>query len=440
MSMHPGRSNWPLAHEYDDALLNRRTTFSDPAIRRGELQEIAGQPQRLNAGGSGHVCVYRVGDWVVRCFASDPPKSVYPPPDIVQRYSTITAYLKRMGHGLPFLVPHEWVQSGVNIKGTRFPYLKLPYIAGCSTLGDFLIDHYQNTNVVTHITTQWLDIIRQLEEKQIAHGDLDSSNILVSGTYPAFSLHLIDFDGMYIPDFSNTSIRNVADNGHPDFQPAQPGIRQFGPTMDRFSALIIYLSLRALEIRPSLWDDCGANDRTLLLRSEDYERLSQSVRFPLLRQEHGNGSLQLCLDELQASIDQGRTPRSLSEILQPSPYVSVQSAPEQYRGRGLIIPLDEPVVSDDKLPLPDTIPASPINPAPPTGTSGYTPAPASSTGHRHIWIAAVIVIFIILALLLSLLFANGQRSQSSQPASWYTTIQTYHFLSREEVDMIGANT
>src|SRR5438105_2105994 len=98
-------SIWPTPSDYDWALQHRRTVFYDPDIQNGSLKEIAGRPARLNGGGSKYVCVYQVSDWVVRCFASQMP-NVSPPPDIQQRYRTITSYLNSSQQELAFLVPH----------------------------------------------------------------------------------------------------------------------------------------------------------------------------------------------------------------------------------------------------------------------------------------------------------------------------------------------
>jgi len=302
---------WPIIHEYDEALLNRRRSFRDLDIQSGDLAELPpGSPMHLNGGGSQHVCVYRVGNWVLRCFASYPPAKIEPPADIIQRYEKITAYIKqqREAGDLMFLVPCELVKPGVNINGKYFPYLKIPYIANSRSLGDFLSEHYQDRQTIAVIAQKWLALIEQMEDHRMAHGDLDLSNVLVYGGFPLLGFYLIDFDGTFIPDFALTSM-DVTDHGHVHFQPSQPDIRKFDSAMDRFSSLVIYLSLCALEQNPDLWEKCEASDRNLLLQEEDFQRLAQSTRFPLLRKEQQNKPLQLCLDELQISTEDRKSTR-----------------------------------------------------------------------------------------------------------------------------------
>lgn len=365
--------NWPTIHEYDDALLKRRTAFSDPDIQQGHLEISHGKPARLNDGGSEYVCVYRVGNFVVRCFASNPPDKVYPPDDIVQRYQGITAFLQNAGKTLPFLVPHQLVENpGIQMKGASFPYLKVPYIDSMNSklLGDFLSDHYSEQQTTRVLAQEWFKLIQQLESVGVAHGDLDPSNILVCGRYSQLSLRLIDFDGMYIPAFNNKHM-SLVDKGHEHFQPAQAGIRTFGPTMDRFSALVIQLSLCALEMKPSLWVECEASDRNFLLSSYDFERLSQSKNFPLLRKERNNQRLQLCLDELQESIDKKRMPRRLTEILHQANYVPASQTTQHHTGWALPIPLDAGVEIPTPQPSYDPWPGAsqypPLTPPPGRG-------------------------------------------------------------------------
>ncbi|HJT57761.1 MAG TPA: hypothetical protein VJ761_14770 [Ktedonobacteraceae bacterium] len=428
--------NWPTSHEYDEALLNRHATFRDINIKTGHLMEVRpGEPLRLNGGGSQYVCVYRVDQWIVRCFASDPPRHVFPPTDIEQRYRTISSYLRRMRTTLPFLVQNEWIENGITINGTSFPFLKIPFIANSPTLGDFLSRHFEdepsrNQQVIHNLAQEWLKVVQQLEMQQVAHGDLDLSNILVRGTYPSLSLQLIDFDGMYIPDFAGMGM-SVTDEGHENFQPAQPGIRTFGPTMDRFAALVIYLSLSALEMNPALWERCHATERSLLLGAEDFERLSQSRNFPLLRQERNNGQLQLCLDELEVSINAGRMPRSLSEILSRSGYaprVQEESAmpTSQYTGRALAIPLENDAVHGISAPIPSGMlpPTSPEPYAPwapePEPYSPWTQMPVTQSPRRSNLRIIAIIIAVILIVVAAILIGHFS-SQPSQPPSPQST-------------------
>lgn len=442
---------WPTGEECDSAVENRRFAFLDSSLRNASLHEISPGMLRLNGGGSQHVCVYHVGKWIVRCFVANPLRNIYPPADIMVRYRDITKFLERTKKTLPFLVPHELQEQGIKIQGEIFPILKLPYIENSLPLGDFLLKNYAHRPTIELLASKWLEIIQKMEQHALAHGDLDLSNVLVRGNHPHLSLHLIDFDGMYIPDFTAKNMRTV-DNGHTNFQPAQPGIRSFGPLMDRFSALVIYLSLCALKGNPALWEQCEAHDRCLLLGEEDFVRMSQSTRFPRLRQETYNVELQACLEELQASISQGRMPRSLDEI-SPGSHARSTSAifpPQQPLPNPLIrhvpLPLDDEFYDDDlytnadpllaSVHLPEPAPpvsfTSPISPISPVTAMPHT---AASSGQANLqpplarrlpvphsasraWIVVLIIVLVFAAFLflLWLLTSGGHPQATTLPS------------------------
>ncbi len=205
---------WPTPYEYDEALLNYQETFQDRDITSSKLlKTTATKPARLNGSGSPHVCVYRLEKWVVRCFAADTLHNIRPPEDIVERYEGILAYLARPENALPFLVKHEWIDRGIMLRGTYFPFLKVRYVEQAHPLGKFLSDLHEQgdwtlfAGTARILSQKWLDITQKLETRKIAHGDLDTSNILVHGRYPTLSLYLIDYDGMYVPTFANRRMR-----------------------------------------------------------------------------------------------------------------------------------------------------------------------------------------------------------------------------------------
>ena len=259
-----------------------------------------------------------MGNWIVRCFAAQLP-TVAPPSDIALRYRVIADYLNRYcaSPELSFLVPHIWIEHGVNVKGEALPFVKVPFIPDSQPLGDFLTSHYHDQRITRVLTQQWLEVVRQLEAHQIAHGDLDMTNILVCGQPPNISLKLIDYDGMYVPSLAKYGL-GVADNGHAHFQPPRASIRTFGPTMDCFSVLIIYITLSALTSNYALWEDCNASETRPLLGAKDFARLGLSQNFTRLLQEGNNSDLQQCLRELQDAVMHSRMPRNLGDILNSS--------------------------------------------------------------------------------------------------------------------------
>jgi len=434
---------WPTSYEYEQALLRHRETISDPDIRNSQLLKTTEtKPARLNGSGSQYVCVYRLESWIIRFFASDASRKpeIKPPEDIVQRYDGIIDYLGQPGNNLPFLIKQRWIEGyeeGIKVRGIYFPFLKLPYIDPAKPLGQFLNEQYDELKdkqqlslfprIAEVLAQEWLQLIQQLESKGIAHGDLDTSNILVKGMYPALSLSLIDYDGMYVPSFAGKRMA-PADKGHWNFQPVQESLRIFGPELDRFSALIVYLSLRALVVQPSLWEDCGGSESSLLLGRNDYEQLGQSKNFKKLYQAgEYDSSLKSCLNELQRSYGQ-RMPRGLSEILnvyvppiQDQRYSPVPPViPVEWAIKGQVPP--QPQQYQPSYPPPPP----PAQPYPPTRPPYYPPNPptqpsrlaSGSAGRRLLVVALIILIVVIVTVIIyASIHASSQNQQPSLSGS-----------------------
>src|SRR5205823_266576 len=104
-------------------------------------------------------------------------------------------------------------------------------------------------------------LVKDIEGAKFAHGDLQHGNILVRGK----DLLLIDYDGMWVPELKG---RQATEIGHRAYQHPRRSTTDYGPYLDRFSALVIYLSLRALEIDRRLWDQYHTGDNLLFVRED----------------------------------------------------------------------------------------------------------------------------------------------------------------------------
>jgi len=340
---------WPTLDEYDKAFKDVALTVSDPDIRRGKLSHDC-LPLRLNASSGRYVAVYKISDWVVKCFITNPVtgKLIEPPPDIRERYQEINDYLREHISQLSFIVPQIWIDQGIKINGQDWPFIKSAFIQPSQTIGQFLEDRHTDQAVMTALSNQWLTLINTLESLHIAHGDLDATNILVCGNYPKVILKLVDFDSMYVPNLRG---RTLYEQGHEHFQPIHPGLRAFNDEMDRFSVLVIYLSLIALADHPQLWTECKANeDAKMLLSADDYGNLRNSKSYNLLLKMYNNQNLQKCLHELERSMQEVRMPRSLSDILRSavSPMAAASST-SYYEAPSIPIPLA--IISQNPQPL-----------------------------------------------------------------------------------------
>ncbi|MGB8347101.1 MAG: hypothetical protein WCD86_19600 [Ktedonobacteraceae bacterium] len=303
---------WPSRDEYDLAVARWAETLLDPELRGGKL-DYDHLGIRRYGGANLYVCIYKISDWMIRCFCSTHNR--LPPADIRERYRAIAAFSEQYSGRIAALAHLTYYDQGVTV-GSRFmPLVKMPFFAGCPSLGEFLMDHYSEAAVMQQLCDAWLRMIGELETASMAHGDLDLSNVLVERRGPTLVLRLIDYDNTWIPALSG---RGQTEHGHQHFQhPAfmPPNLRPFAVDMDRFSALVIYISLKTLISQPQLYDQWGADEsERLLFADTDYQNAGQpGNRIAQLRQVC-TPDLYPYLDELQAALRERRMPRSLSAI------------------------------------------------------------------------------------------------------------------------------
>jgi len=90
---------------------------------------------------------------------------------------------------------------------------------------------------------------------------------------------LVDYDGMWVPALRG---RHATEIGHRAYQHPERSAQDYGQEIDRFSALVIYLSLAALERDVSLWERFHTGDNLIFVR-EDFQQLGRSPIWQHLR-------------------------------------------------------------------------------------------------------------------------------------------------------------
>lgn len=318
--------SWPTREEYDRAMMSWRQTMRDANLVGGELATVMDTDPRRFGGAGLYVTVYRVGDWAVRCFCSDIGAACDPPADIVDRYRTIARFIAGRQVAVPALLPTTVVEQGVFVAGEWRPVVKMPWVTDAMRLGVFIAEHRGNARRLAVLAQTWRRLVRDLEDAPLAHGDLDLTNVLVRDQDSRLTLRLIDYDDMWIPALDG---RAQTECGHEPFQHPEffqpiphpdPANRPYGPHMDRFAALVIYVSLLALSLDPRLYADLGAGEEDRLLFSRaDYEHPAlETSAFALVRRRCGS-PVAPYLDELLACLDECRMPRSLEAIARDAP-------------------------------------------------------------------------------------------------------------------------
>lgn len=277
-----GRSAAPLPSldEYAAALLDPVSCFDDPELKASvAVLDRRGRPVAA-AGSFGSV--FRLSDpqgrsLAVKCFT----RYAEHPGLLQRRHALVSAVLKRLGHR--WKVEFEFLSKGVLVERQWYPVLKMEWVQG-QDLGSFIDRNLHRPGSVATVAMHFASLAADLAANGLAHGDLQPGNLLVERNR---ELRLIDYGGMYAPGLEYLE---VAEKGHEHYQsPDREG--QFGPDLDRFSTWVIYGSLAALTIDPTLWVRlrAGRQDQLLFNRSDFCDPAASPALEALITS--GNGAL-----------------------------------------------------------------------------------------------------------------------------------------------------
>ena len=259
-------STYPSMDQYNASVQHPQTAFSDPILRAGKIQSNGlGLPVAL---GGGFALTYTVvcpgKKFAVRCFHK-------PTTDLQGRYTKISNSLRTLNSGR--FVGFEYQPQGILVNGTRYPIVKMDWVEG-ETLGSYLETRYSDKAAIDRLRTDFVALERLLREKALAHGDLQNGNVIVNS-----GVKLIDYDGMFVPGMAAGQGTEI---GHRHFQHPKRAAANFGATMDRFSFIVIDLSLRALLEEPGLFQKYS-NGENILLTASDFSDPGSSAHFKELR-------------------------------------------------------------------------------------------------------------------------------------------------------------
>ncbi|WOG03471.1 hypothetical protein RJT11_14885 [Segatella copri] len=150
----------------------------------------------------------------------------------------------------------------------EFPVLLMDWIDG-ETMETYIAENYQDNYAMAMLCYRFCKMAAWLRSQPFAHGDIKPDNIMVR---PDGTLTLVDYDGMFVPAMKGQKSPTI---GTKDFSHPLRTIDDFDETIDDFALASIALSLKAISLKPSLFEDYGAADR-LLFSAEDYRDLSKS--------------------------------------------------------------------------------------------------------------------------------------------------------------------
>lgn len=172
-----------------------------------------------------------------------------------------------------FLIPIKYLEKEIFVdtnqsNETEFPVLQMDWVEGM-TLDNYLRNNINDTYRLSLVVYQFCRMASWLLCQDFAHGDLKPDNIIVRDDG---QLVLIDYDGMYVPSMRGQVAREL---GSIDYRHPMRSKELFNNNIDDFSIATIALSLKAISIKPELFNEFGASDR-LLFSMKDYHNLEGS--------------------------------------------------------------------------------------------------------------------------------------------------------------------
>ena len=259
---------YPQFTDFNEALQNPRTSFANSELQSAQA-DVNGLGLPVALGG-GFTYTYPMTTprrkVAVRCFHREVPSAE-------QRYDAISKKLGALAS--PHFVGFDYQPKGIRIRGSGYPIVRMEWVHG-DTLGVFLERRAKNANVLENLRARFRAMALDLQRAGVAHGDIQNLNVMVVGT----ELRLIDYDGMYVPPMPTGSGEEV---GHKHWQHPQRTQKNFGPDMDRFSFIVVDLSLRALIADPGLHNQFCEGGETIIFKANDYADPSGSEIFRILR-------------------------------------------------------------------------------------------------------------------------------------------------------------
>lgn len=268
-------SPWPSTAEFSRMLQNPRVAFRDPRMQQCAIERNAlGQPKPRSGN---FATVYRAdlpdgrAD-AIRVFNRRLDRRG-------ERYGAVSRYLE--GRQVSSLVGFVFDEKGIRVAGTgklqAYPLLVMDWVPGVTLLEwarEHCRSHYRDALRLG--AEAWLQLVRELTAHSIVHGDLQHANVLVSqdGYFT-----LVDYDCMGVPELMGSANLEV---GLPPYQhPARNAETLLFPGLDNFSALAIYVALRALAAEPGLWKSyvTAPNNDNLLFRPSDFTAPDDSLLY-----------------------------------------------------------------------------------------------------------------------------------------------------------------
>ena len=299
--------NYPLISEYENeirkngsSILNLPDTY--------EFIPSKTSPIKIFSFGSGAFAgIFKIRnlksgkEYALRCFLSGGKQ------ENINRIEDISNYLENLS--VDWLCKNTLHKKGIKIKDNLYPITLLEWSHG-QKLNDYVSFIIDDNQKISELQNKLVELSHDLEAKDIAHGDIQSGNVLVEqANNGGITLKLVDYDAMYIPTLKG---EQAIEKGHSSFQHPKRNMSDYNPLRDRFSFWLLLTSLEALKYDKTLWNKDlrgGFNDEdNFLFKSKDLSNPQSSELVRRLRNINER-SLNFYLDNLlsnMSSLDRER--------------------------------------------------------------------------------------------------------------------------------------
>jgi hypothetical protein len=205
--------------------------------------------------------------WAVKCYREEAP-------GLDRHYRTLSEQLLNVD--LPYLVPFQFVEHGLSVRGHGYPLVKMGWADGIP-LNVFLAENADHPSVLHRLAELWLRLAADLRKAKIAHGCLQHDHVLVTRHGRELGVRLIDYDAMYVPALEGQA---PLETGHPNYEhPQRLWQKLHGAEADRFPHLVIYTALMCVAAGGRvLWERHDSGDN-LLFKEKDFQDPANSALF-----------------------------------------------------------------------------------------------------------------------------------------------------------------
>ena len=260
--------SYPSLNDYQNALDFPECAFNEEELQQAEVKTRQnGLPLLISGQFVVTACLMtQTKKLAIRCFY----RQITNDDELETRYRYISNFLRKNQSNL--FVDFSYQARGIRTLSDEekwFPIIKMDWVEG-EPLDKYIKAHLEEITLLEKLVNKIKRVSQELEKLGMAHGDLQNNNILIN---QEDSLVLIDYDGMYVPEMPYNYSNEI---GHRNFQHPKRDHSCFDQSLDRFSLIVIYVSLQCLiNGGETLWDQYHEDD-CLIFKQEDYQQPEQS--------------------------------------------------------------------------------------------------------------------------------------------------------------------